>query len=255
MGKIISIVNQKGGVGKTTTAVNLSACLAQRGKKTLLIDLDPQANATSGLGFDKHTGGRSIYDALINETPVSEVIRQTKYENLFLCPSSMDLAGAEIEMVALEYREYLLKDALRAIKNAYDFIFIDCPPSLSLITLNAMTAADSVLIPLQCEFFALEGLSQITKTIRQVKKGLNPALELEGVALTMHDIRTNLSVQVAEEVVKYFPGKVFKSAIPRNVRLSEAPSFGEPIIYYDKYSKGANAYFELADEFLKKNGG
>jgi chromosome partitioning protein len=255
MGKIISIVNQKGGVGKTTTAVNLSACLARRRKKTLLVDLDPQANATSGLGFEKRKGDRSVYDALINETPVSEIIHQTKYENLFLCPSSMDLAGAEIEMVALERREYLLKDALRAIKSAYDFIFVDCPPSLSLITLNAMTAADSVLIPLQCEFFALEGLSQITKTIRQVKKGLNPALELEGVALTMHDIRTNLSIQVAEEVVKYFPGKVFKSAIPRNVRLSEAPSFGEPIIYYDKYSKGASSYFELADEFLKKNGG
>lgn len=253
MGKVIAIANQKGGVGKTTTAVNLSACLGQKGKKTLLIDIDPQGNSTSGLGVDPRKIERSIYDCLINDVPMSEVLVDTGFEGLWVCPSNIDLAGAELELVAKEAREYVLKNAINEIKDDFDFIFIDCPPSLGLITLNSFTAADSVLVPIQCEYYALEGLGQLTNTIKMIKKKLNPELSLEGVLLTMFDARTNLSIQVVDEVKKFFKGKVYASIIPRNVRLSEAPSFGQPIIQYDKHSKGAACYMDLADEVIENN--
>lgn len=253
MGKIIAIANQKGGVGKTTTAVNLSACLGKAGKKTLIIDIDPQGNTTSGLGIDPKSLDFSIYDCLINETPLKDVILKTDFENLWIVPSNINLAGAELELVMKEKREFLLKEALDEIKVFYDFILIDCPPSLGLITLNSFTATNSILIPIQCEYYALEGLSQLTNTIKMIKKSLNPNLSIEGVLLTMFDARTNLSIQVVDEVKKFFGGKVFSTIIPRNVRLSEAPSFGQPVIEYDKNSRGAECYTDLAQEIIERN--
>lgn len=253
MGKIIAIANQKGGVGKTTTAINLSACLGQKGKKILVIDSDPQGNTSSGLGVDGKNAELSTYDCLVNDVPLSDIIVKTEYKNLSLCPGNISLAGAELELVDLEKREYRLKEALNKIRNDYDFIIIDCPPSLGLITLNAFSAADSVLIPIQCEYYALEGLSQLTRTIKMVKQGLNKDLRIEGVLLTMFDARTNLSVLVAEEVQKFFGTTVYKTVIPRNVRLSEAPSYGMPIIAFDPKSKGAQCYKKLATEVVKMN--
>lgn len=253
MGKVIAIANQKGGVGKTTTAVNLSACLGKKGKKTLLIDIDPQGNTTSGLGVDPRAVERSVYDCIINDTPMSEVIIKTDFDNLWICPANINLAGAELELVPKPNREYVLKEAISEIKDDYDFIFIDCPPSLGLITLNSFAATDSVLVPIQCEYYALEGLSQLTNTIKMVKKALNPDIVLEGILLTMFDARTNLSIQVVDEVKKFFRDKVFATIIPRNVRLSEAPSFGQPIIEYDRNSRGAECYTDLADEVIERN--
>ncbi len=253
MGKIIAIANQKGGVGKTTTAINLSACLAKRGKKVLIIDSDPQGNTSSGLGINGKEAELSTYDCLVNEVPMQDVMVETAYKNLSLCPGNINLAGAELELVDAENREYRLKAALSNVKDSFDFIFIDCPPSLGLITLNAFGAADSVLIPIQCEYYALEGLAQLTHTIKMVKQGLNPDLKIEGILLTMFDSRTNLSVQVAEEVRKYFAATVYKTVIPRNVRLSEAPSYGMPILAFDKNSKGAECYKKLASEVIRMN--
>lgn len=253
MGKVVAIANQKGGVGKTTTAVNLSACLGKKGKKTLLIDIDPQGNSTSGLGVDPREVELSVYDCIINEVDMDEVIVKTEFDNLWICPSNINLAGAELELVAKAEREFVLKKAISKIKDKYDFILIDCPPSLGLITLNSFTATDSVLVPIQCEYYALEGLSQLTNTIKMIKKALNPELALEGVLLTMFDARTNLSIQVVDEVKKFFREKVFGTVIPRNVRLSEAPSFGQPIIEYDKNSRGAESYSELAEEVIERN--
>ncbi|MBR5152034.1 MAG: ParA family protein [Clostridia bacterium] len=253
MGKVIAIINQKGGVGKTTTAINLSACLSQRGKKVLLIDSDPQGNTSSGLGINGKEAEFSTYDCLVNGVSVETATVKTEYKNLSLCPGNINLAGAELELVDSENREYRLKEALASAKDKYDFIFIDCPPSLGLITLNAFAAADGVLIPIQCEYYALEGLAQLTHTIKMVKQGLNPDLKIEGILLTMYDSRTNLSVQVAEEVRKYFSATVYKTVIPRNIRLSEAPSYGIPIIFFDKNSKGAEAYKKLASEVIKMN--
>lgn len=251
MSKVIAIVNQKGGVGKTTTSINLSSCLAYKGKKILLIDIDPQSNTTSGVGMDKHKIEGSIYDVLINDVQIKDTLIQTKIDNLKLCPSNIQLAGAEIELVPMISREMRLKTALEDIKEKYDYILIDCPPSLGLLTLNALTAADTVLVPIQCEYYALEGLSQLMNTISLIKKHLNKKLEVEGVVLTMYDSRTNLSIQVVEEVRKHFNSKVYRTVIPRNVRLSEAPSHGLPIILYDEKSKGAEAYLELADEVIE----
>lgn len=249
---IITIANQKGGVAKTTTAVNLSACLAGLGKKILLVDIDPQGNATSGLGISRLQGGRCIYDCLINGMPVTSIIVKTEIDGLDVAPATIQLAGAEVELVSAVSRELKLKRVLRPIKEEYDFIIIDCPPSLGLLTLNAMTAADRLLIPIQCEYYALEGLSQLMNTVALVKKHLNPGLEIEGAVLTMFDARTNLSIQVVEEVKKYFKDKVFRSIIPRNVRLSEAPSYGQPITLYDPKSKGAEQYQELAKEVVER---
>ncbi len=255
MGKVIIIANQKGGVGKTTTAVNLSACLADAKKKVLVIDMDPQGNTTSGLGIEPDEIKNTIYEVLIGGESLSNVIIPTKYHHLSICPSGVNLAGAEIEMVSVDAREKLLRNAIDSIRDQYDFIIIDCPPSLGLITLNAFVAADSVLVPIQCEYYALEGLSQLTKTIKNIKQSLNEKIQFEGILLTMFDARTNLSIQVAEEVKKFFPDKIFKTVIPRNVRLSEAPSFGEPIIVYDPHSKGAESYISLAKEVIKNNRG
>ena len=252
MGKIISIANQKGGVGKTTTAVNLSACLALQKKKVLLIDADPQGNATSGVGANKNVE-KSTYDVIINQTDIKEVIQKSAVDNLDVCASNIDLAGAEVQLVSQLSREQRLKEALENVKGEYDFIIIDCPPSLGLVTLNALTASDTVLVPIQCEYYALEGLGQLMSTIDLVQKHLNKNLAVEGVALTMYDARTNLSMQVIEEVRKYFGNKVYRSVIPRNVRLSEAPSFGLPIALYDKHSKGPEAYTNLAKEVIKNN--
>ena len=252
MGRILSIANQKGGVGKTTTAVNIGAILAKKGKKVLLIDADPQGNATSGLGLEKEYE-LTLYDVLINECSVESTLQNTNIKNLKVCPSNMDLAGAEVELVSQMSREQRLKERVEEIRDEFDFIFIDCPPSLGLITLNAFTASDSVLIPVQCEYFALEGLGQLLQTINLVKKHLNKSLEVEGAVLTMYDIRTNLSNQVVKEVKRYFDDKVYKTVIPRNIRLSEAPSFGMPITLYDPKSKGARAYEKLAREILKND--
>lgn len=253
MGKIIAIANQKGGVGKTTTAINLSASLGEKGKKVLLIDSDPQGNTSSGLGIDGNQAENSTYDCLVNEVPMQNAIVKTGYKNLWLCPGNISLAGAELELVEQKNREYQLKNAVSPIRENYDFIIIDCPPSLGLLTLNAFGAADSVLIPIQCEYYALEGLSQLTRTIKMVKQGLNKDLKIEGVLLTMFDARTRLAVQVVEEVRKYFGATVYKTVIPRNVRLSEAPSYGQPVLAFDKRSKGAKCYQKLAGEVIKMN--
>jgi len=250
MARVISIANQKGGVGKTTTAVNLSACLAQRGKKVLLIDTDPQGNATSGLGIEAHTD-KSVYNVLVDDMEISETIVPTMVKKLDVCPANINLAGAEIELVSMVSRENRLKDAIDKVRDLYDYILIDCPPSLGLITLNAFTASDSVLVPIQCEYYALEGLGQLINTIKLVQKRLNTDLIVEGVILTMFDARTNLSTQVAREVEKYFGNKVFQTIIPRNIRLSEAPSHGLPITLYDNDSKGAETYRKLARELIK----
>ncbi|MBQ3022296.1 MAG: ParA family protein [Clostridia bacterium] len=248
MGKIIAIANQKGGVGKTTTAVNLAACLAKMGKKVLLVDIDPQGNSTSGLGVDKRRCEKTVYDCLVNEEKAENVAVETDYENLFVCPSNLNLSGAEIELISVMGRENKLKESLSSVKAQFDYIFIDSPPSLGLITINTLTAADSVLIPIQCEYYALEGVSQLVETVKKIKKALNPELYIEGIIMTMYDARTNLAVQVVDEVKRFFPGKVYGTIIPRNVRVSEAPGFGKPIIYYDEASKGAEAYVELAAE-------
>ncbi|RAK20567.1 chromosome partitioning protein [Anoxybacillus vitaminiphilus] len=252
MGKVIAIANQKGGVGKTTTAVNLAACLAYIGKKVLLVDIDPQGNATSGIGIEKGDVDECIYNVLVEEMTAKEVIRPTSIENLHIIPATIQLAGAEIELVPIISREIRLKKALEPLKSEYEFIIIDCPPSLGLLTVNALTAADTVLIPVQCEYYALEGLSQLLNTIRLVQKHLNTDLRLEGVVLTMLDARTNLGIQVIEEVKKYFREKVYQTIIPRNVRLSEAPSHGKPIILYDTKSRGAEVYLEFAKEVLER---
>lgn len=251
MKRTISIANQKGGVAKTTTAVNLSACLALSGRKILLVDIDPQGNATSGLGVDRDKLAASIYDLLLGEVETEQVIIKSLMENLDLIPANISLAGAEVEMVDMESRETRLREALKVIKNNYDYIFIDCPPSLGLLTINALTAADSVLIPIQCEYYALEGVGQLLQTVNLVQRRLNPRLELEGVLLTMFDARTNLAIQVVDEVKNYFGNKVFSTVIPRNVRLSEAPSHGKPVVTYDPRSKGAILYQELAQEVIE----
>lgn len=251
LGKAIAIFNQKGGVGKTTTNINLAACLALRNKRILIIDIDPQGNTTSGVGISKKGLENTSYDILVDvDLDVEKAIMTTSVENLDIIPASVNLAGAEIELVQLEGREKRLKRAIDAVKDKYDYIFIDCPPSLGLLTINSLTAVDSVLIPIQCEFYALEGVSQLMSTIELVKKSLNPALEIQGVILSMFDGRTNLSIQVVQEVKKYFKGKVYTTVIPRNVRLAEAPSYGMPITEYDPKSKGAEAYLEFAEEFL-----
>ena len=271
MAKIVAIVNQKGGVGKTTTCVNLAAILAARGLRVLLCDFDPQANATSGMGVDKRKIKASAYDVTINETPLSDAIVHTQFGDVLIngvetekvivttpygdvLPSSKALAGAGVEMIDLEGRQFLLKRALDQVADRYDYIFIDCPPSLELLTLNALCAADSLLVPLQGEYYALEGLSDLMGTVRIVRRGLNPKLEIEGVLLTMFDGRTNLAIQVAQEIKRFFPGKVYTTVIPRNIRLSEAPSHGKPIHAYDRTCRGAEAYSAVADEFLRKNG-
>lgn len=253
MSKIVSCVNQKGGVGKTTTAVNLSAGLGMSRKKVLLIDADPQGNSTSGFGVSKKENKVSSYHLLTGQATAEDAIVKTKFEGVDLIPSSMDLAGAEVELIEIKRREAQLKLALSAVRDKYDYILIDCPPSLGLITINALNASDTVLVPIQCEYFALEGLSQLMATVRQVKRLYNPTLELEGVLLTMYDGRLNLTQQVVSEIKKYFADKLYKTVIPRSVRLSEAPSFGMPVQYYDKRCKGADAYNDLAKEFLKKN--
>ena len=250
MGRTIAVVNQKGGVGKTTTAVNRTAALHDLGLKTLLCDFDPQANGTSGLGVDKRKAKYSVYDVLINGVPAKDAIVKTKYGDVL--PSSADLAGAAVELIGMESREYQLEKALAQVKDEYDVIFIDCPPSLEMLTLNGLSAADSILVPVQCEYFALDGLSDLMGTLRMVKRRINPRLEIFAVALTMYDGRTNFCAQVAEEVRRHFPGKVFLSVIPRNIRLAEAPSHGIPVTAYDKSSRGAQAYKAMAEEFITK---
>ena len=250
MGRIISVVNQKGGVGKTTTAVNLTAALTELGLKVLLCDFDPQANATSGLGVDKRSIKHSIYDVTINGVPASQAIVHTKYGDVL--PASADLAGATVELIGADHRERQLDMALKGVKDSYDIIFIDCPPSLELLTLNGLCASDSILVPVQCEYYALEGLSDLMSTLRMVKRKLNPRLEIFGVALTMFDGRTNFSTQVAQEVRRHFPGKVFASVVPRNIRLAEAPSHGLPVTVYDRSSRGSKAYLAMAEEIKAK---
>lgn len=255
MGKAIAIFNQKGGVGKTTTNINLGACLAMMGKKVLIIDIDPQGNTTSGIGIRKKSLEYTVYDILIADNfDTKQAILHTRVKNLDIIPASVDLAGAEIELVAIEGREKRLKKAIDQVRSSYDYIFVDCPPSLGLLTINSLTAVDSVIIPIQCEFYALEGVSQLVSTIELVRKNLNPKLEVEGVILSMFDGRTNLSVQVVQEVKKYFGSKVYSTVIPRNIRLAEAPSYGLPIVEYDPKSKGAGAYTDFAHEFLEREG-
>jgi len=253
MGKIISIVNQKGGVGKTTTAVNLAAAIGMSGKKVLLVDADPQGNTTSGYGINKKESQKTSYELLIGKLSADAATVKTEFKNVDVVPSSINLAAAEVDLIEINHRESQLKMALSTVRERYDYIFIDCPPSLGLITINALNASDTVLVPIQCEYYALEGLSQLIQSVRTIKKSLNPKLDIEGVLATMYDGRTNLSIQVLDEVKKYFGDKVYKSIIPRNVRLSEAPSFGEPVMYYDITSKGSEAYFNLAREVIKNN--
>lgn len=254
MGKVISVVNQKGGVGKTTTTVNLAACVGANGYKVLLVDIDPQGNATSGMGVNKRALKKSTYDLLVNGTNASEALIHTEFKGVDLLPANINLAGAEIEIVMMDKRENRLKMALSSLVDDYDFIFLDCPPSLGIITLNALNASDTLLVPIQCEYYALEGLAQLMNTVRQVKRLYNPQLEFEGVLVTMFDGRLNLTNQVVREIKKVFPKKLYFTTIPRNVRLSEAPSHGMPVIYYDASSKGADAYNDFSIEFLKKNG-
>lgn len=252
LAKIIAVANQKGGVGKTTSAVNIAAALGFNKKKTLLIDVDPQGNATSGVGIDKRAVKHTTYDLLVSDTKAQEIIIQTPFDNLYVMPSGIDLAAAELEIMDFENRSYRMKQAIVSIKSEFDYIVIDCPPSLGLITTNALTASDTILVPIQCEYYALEGLSQLMNTVRRVKRQTNPHIDIEGVLLTMYDGRLNLTQQVVTEVKRFFPKKVFSTVIPRGVRLSEAPSFGMPVIYYDKSCKGAHAYLDLVDEILKK---
>ena len=254
MAKTIAVVNQKGGVGKTTSTVNLAACIAAKGFRVLLADIDPQGNATSGLGINKRELKISSYDVLVNSMQIEKVMVKTEFDNLWVLPSSMNLAGAELELVDMNRRESKLKNAIALVKDSFDFIFLDCPPSLGLLTLNGLCAADTVLVPIQCEYYALEGLSQLMATIRQIIRLYNPLIDMEGVLLTMYDGRLNLTHQVVDELKRFFPRKVYTTVIPRNVKLSEAPSYGLPINYYDKTSKGALAYDALSDEFLKLNG-
>ena len=252
MGRIIAIANQKGGVGKTTTTVNLSACLAQMGKRVLTVDIDPQGNTSSGLGIEKNKLEKTVYDVLLGHSYIPEVMMATCIEGLSILPANVQLAGAEIELIEFDKREYLLKNILADVKYLYDYIIIDCPPSLNLLTINALTAADGILVPIQCEYYALEGLTQLLHTIELVQKKLNPKLQIEGVVFTMYDARTNLSMQVVEEVKKHLGKNVYRSIIPRNVRLSEAPSHGVPITVYDEKSKGAEGYVLLAEELLER---
>jgi chromosome partitioning protein len=254
MGKVISFINQKGGVGKTTTCVNVASYLAVMGKKVLLLDIDPQGNASSSVGVNKEDKPKTIYNVIVDDNEIEEVVLTTKIVGLDVIPSDVDLAGAEIELVQMNNREKIVKKILNKIKDSYDYICIDCPPSLGLLTVNALTASDSVIIPIQCEYFALEGLSQLMYTLKLVKKHLNPDIDVEGVVLTMKDSRSNLSAQVAEDIKKYFGKKVYETAIPRNIKLAEAPSYGEPICIYDPKSTGAFAYKLLTEEFLKRNG-
>ena len=253
MGKAIAIFNQKGGVGKTTTNINLAACLALKGKKILILDIDPQGNASSGFGINKRSLTRSSYELIMGAAPAAECTYETTAKNVSIIPSNINLAGAELELAEAKNRAESLKSALSAVRYKYDFIIIDCPPSLGLITINALTASDTVLIPIQCEFYALEGLSQLCNTIRQVKNTYNPQLDIEGVLFTMYDGRLILTAQVANEVKRFFPGKVYKTAIPRNVRLSEAPSYGKAVIYFDRFSKGAQYYSQFAAEVMAAN--
>lgn len=252
MAKVIAVSNQKGGVGKTTTAVNVAAAVGALGKRTLLVDTDPQGNATSGVGIDRRKISGSSYNMIVNGKAAKECIIHTQFKNLDIIPSSLDLAAADLEIVDRPHREALLKTALAAVKADYDYIFIDCPPSLGLITINALDAADTVMVPIQCEYYALEGLSQLMNTVRRVKRMYNPRLDIEGVVLTMYDGRLNLTQQVVAEVKKYFPKKVFSTPVPRGVRVSEAPSYGMPVIYYDKNCKGSEAYMALGKELVKK---
>ncbi len=252
MGRIIAIANQKGGVGKTTTAINLSACLAEKGQKVLAIDMDPQGNMSSGLGLDKDSIDKTIYDMIIGENDVEEVIDHGTIDNLDILPSNVDLSAVEIELIDVDNKEFIVKDAIQKIRDKYDYIIIDCPPSLSLLTINAMTTADSVLVPIQCEYYALEGLSQLIHTVELVKERLNSILEIEGVVFTMYDARTNLSLQVVENVKDNLQQNIYKTIIPRNIRLAEAPSYGTPINQYDPKSAGAESYMRLAEEVIEK---
>ena len=254
MGRVIAVANQKGGVGKTTTAINLSACLAEKGQKVLAIDMDPQGNMTSGLGIDKDEVEKNIYDLMIGQVGVEEVLQKEAIENLDIIPTSIDLSAAEIELIGVDDKEFIIRNAIAPIKDNYEYIIIDCPPSLSMLTINAMTTADSVLVPIQCEYYALEGLSQLIHTVELVKERLNPILEIEGVVFTMYDARTNLSLQVVENVKSYLNQNIYKTIIPRNVRLAEAPSHGLPINLYDPRSSGAESYDLLAEEVIENGG-
>ena len=252
MGRIIAVANQKGGVGKTTTSINLAACLAEKGKKVLAVDMDPQGNLTSGLGVDKDSAEKSIYELIIGEVDIKEVINKEVLENLDIIPTSIDLSAAEIELIGVDDKEYILRNAIDQVKDQYDFVIIDCPPSLSMLTINAMTTADSIIVPIQCEYYALEGLSQLIHTVELVKDRLNSKLEIEGVVFTMYDARTNLSLQVVENVKDNLQQNIYKTIIPRNIRLAEAPSYGLPINKYDPKSTGAESYMRLADEVIER---
>ncbi len=253
MGRIIAVANQKGGVGKTTTAINLSACLAEKGQKVLAVDMDPQGNMTSGLGLDKDSVEKTVYDIIIGEAEIEETLQQGAVENIDILPTNIDLSAAEIELIGIDDKEYIMKKAIDKIKDNYDFVIIDCPPSLSMLTINAMTTADSVLVPIQCEYYALEGLSQLIHTVELVKERLNPVLEIEGVVFTMYDARTNLSLQVVENVKDNLQQNIYKTIIPRNIRLAEAPSYGMPINKYDPKSAGCDSYMRLADEVMNRD--